>query len=42
MTKPTLKSALVKDAKATFVWDDPLLLDSQLKMEERMVRDLAR
>ena len=42
MTKLALEPALVKEAKATFVWDDPLLLDSQLKMEERMVRDLAR
>ena len=42
MTKPALGSALVNEAKATFVWDDPLLLDSQLEMEERMVRDMAR
>jgi len=30
-----------KRAKAQFVWDDPLLLDSQLTEEERMVRDAA-
>ncbi|PPR74777.1 MAG: Acyl-CoA dehydrogenase [Alphaproteobacteria bacterium MarineAlpha3_Bin4] len=42
MTKPALESALVKEAKATFVWDDPLLLDGQLEEEERMVRDMAR
>jgi len=30
-----------KPAKATFVWDDPLLLDDQLSEEERMVRDTA-
>ncbi len=27
---------------ATFNWEDPLLLDSQLTDEERMVRDAAR
>ncbi|MGE0310183.1 MAG: acyl-CoA dehydrogenase [Lautropia sp.] len=27
--------------KATFVWNDPLLLDAQLTEEERMVRDAA-
>ncbi|CAN5371101.1 acyl-CoA dehydrogenase [soil metagenome] len=29
-------------AKASFHWDDPLLLDQQLTDEERMVRDTAR
>ncbi len=29
-------------AKATFAWDDPLLLDEQLTEDERMVRDAAR
>jgi glutaryl-CoA dehydrogenase len=28
--------------KATFQWDDPLLLDSQLTADERMIRDAAR
>jgi len=28
-------------AKATFVWDDPLLLNAQLSEDERMVRDAA-
>ena len=42
MTKLALESALVKEAKATFVWDDPLLLDGQFEVEERMVRDMAR
>jgi glutaryl-CoA dehydrogenase len=28
--------------KATFAWDDPLLLDDQLAEDERMVRDSAR
>jgi glutaryl-CoA dehydrogenase len=28
--------------KATFQWDDPLLLEQQLSQEERMVRDSAR
>ena len=27
--------------KASFKWDDPLLLDEQLTDEERMVRDTA-
>jgi glutaryl-CoA dehydrogenase len=30
-----------KPAQARFKWDDPLLLDSQLSDEERMVRDAA-
>ncbi|NDP41631.1 MAG: acyl-CoA dehydrogenase [Aromatoleum sp.] len=30
-----------KPAKASFVWDDPLLLSEQLTEEERMVRDAA-
>jgi len=29
-------------ADASFNWEDPLLLDSQLTDEERMVRDAAR
>jgi glutaryl-CoA dehydrogenase len=29
-------------AKAQFQWDDPLMLDSQLTAEERMIRDAAR
>jgi glutaryl-CoA dehydrogenase len=29
-------------AKATFHWDDPLLLDAQLADDERMVRDAAK
>jgi glutaryl-CoA dehydrogenase len=29
-------------AKATFKWDDPLLLEDQLSDDERMVRDAAR
>jgi glutaryl-CoA dehydrogenase len=28
--------------RATFHWDDPLLLEEQLSMEEKMVRDAAR
>ena len=28
--------------KATFQWDDPLLLDGQLTEDERMIRDTAR
>jgi glutaryl-CoA dehydrogenase len=30
------------DLKATFQWDDPLVLEDQLSDEERMVRDSAR
>ncbi len=29
-------------ARASFHWDDPLLLDTQLTDEERMIRDAAR
>ena len=29
-------------AKASFHWDDPLLLDAQLSSDEKMVRDAAR
>ena len=29
-------------SKASFVWDDPLLLNDQLTDDERMVRDAAR
>jgi len=31
-----------KMAKATFHWDDPLLLDGQLTSDEKMLRDAAR
>ena len=31
-----------KGAGASFVWDDPLLLDDQLTEDERMIRDAAR
>ncbi len=30
------------DMKPQFQWDDPLLLESQLTEDERMVRDSAR
>jgi glutaryl-CoA dehydrogenase len=33
---------LASTSKATFVWDDPLLLDDQLREEERLVRETAR
>ncbi|MBA3996804.1 MAG: acyl-CoA dehydrogenase, partial [Candidatus Accumulibacter sp.] len=33
---------MVKDPKAQFCWEDPLLLDTQLSEEERMLRDAAR
>ncbi|MEO6269745.1 MAG: acyl-CoA dehydrogenase family protein, partial [Lautropia sp.] len=29
-------------SKASFKWEDPLLLDDQLSEDERMVRDAAR
>ena len=29
-------------SKAAFQWDDPLLINSQLSDEERMVRDAAQ
>jgi glutaryl-CoA dehydrogenase len=37
MNAPDLRAA-----KATFQWDDPLLLEQQMSDEERMVRDAAR
>jgi glutaryl-CoA dehydrogenase len=33
---------MASQAKTTFVWDDPLLLDEQLTEDERAVRDAAR
>ena len=33
---------LAPTSKAKFVWDDPLLLDEQLREEERLVRETAR
>jgi glutaryl-CoA dehydrogenase len=33
---------MTQPAKAQFQWNDPLLLDSQLTAEERMIRDAAR
>src|SRR5438552_18475242 len=35
-------NAPLKTPKAEFEWSDPLLLDSQLTEQERMVRDAAR
>ena len=37
MTPETARAKL-----ASFVWDDPFLLDEQLTEEERMIRDSAR
>jgi glutaryl-CoA dehydrogenase len=37
-----LNPAKVSSVKASFNWEDPLLLDDQLTEEERMVRDAAR
>ncbi len=43
MTAPTKPNASpAKAAKSAFQWDDPLLLESQLSSEERMIRDAAR
>src|SRR5690606_39886217 len=33
---------MASHSRATFQWEDPLLLDSQLTEEERMVRDAAQ
>lgn len=37
-----MAESTVKQAKPTFQWDDPFLLNDQLDDEERMVRDAAR
>jgi glutaryl-CoA dehydrogenase len=42
MNAPELPSQATKEGKATFKWDDPLLLDAQLSEDERMVRDAAQ
>jgi glutaryl-CoA dehydrogenase len=34
--------ATASSSKATFVWDDPFLLDDQLTEDERAIRDMAR
>ena len=38
----TAPAAAPASTKASFAWDDPLLLDDQLNEEERMLRDAAR
>ena len=43
MTTPAKPNASpAKANKSAFQWDDPLLLESQLSSEERMIRDAAR
>src|SRR5512146_3201682 len=37
-----MNAPLKSKPKASFVWDDPLLLSDQLTEDERMVRDAAR
>jgi glutaryl-CoA dehydrogenase len=37
-----MNAPAARPAKASFHWDDPLLLDQQLSEDERMVRDAAR
>ena len=37
-----MNAPLKSKPKASFVWDDPLLLNDQLSEDERMVRDAAR
>ncbi len=37
-----MNAPLKSKPKASFVWDDPLLLNEQLSEDERMVRDAAR
>ncbi len=42
MLKLLLEPKGIDMAQGNFHWDDPLLLDEQLTMEEKMVRDAAR
>src|SRR5512139_210932 len=40
--EPGMNAPDARPAKASFRWEDPLLLDQQLTEDERMVRDAAR
>ncbi len=40
--QPASRPAAPKGGRASFVWEDPLLLEDQLGEEERLVRDTAR
>jgi len=40
--EPGMNAPDARPAKASFKWDDPLLLEDQLSEDERMVRDAAR
>ena len=42
MSAPAEKSGHTAAAAASFVWEDPFLLEAQLTEDERMVRDAAR
>ena len=42
MAKAARKFEPTGDAKPTFQWDDPFLLEAQLSDEERLIRDSAR
>jgi len=41
-TTEDIRHVITSNAKASFVWEDPLLLEDQLTSEERMIRDTAR
>ena len=41
-SQPATAATKASSKKASFVWEDPLLLDAQLTEEERMVRDSAQ
>ncbi len=42
MAQPAHAPAKTAPVKAVYSWEDPLLLDSQLSEDERMIRDTAR
>ncbi len=42
MSAPQPSTTIQSATRASFAWDDPLLLNDQLSEEERMVRDTAR
>jgi len=42
MGQPQRLAASSNEGRASFKWEDPLLLDDQLNDEERMIRDTAR
>src|SRR5712672_1525148 len=40
--EPKTAKAAVREARASFRWDDPLRFDDQLTEDERLIRDTAR